>query len=246
MGKGENRVMEKTTKWLKDNILGIILSLISYIVAAVGAVLASLKHVPMYIILSLGAVFLAIAIPMTVLIINQIALWKERHKKRLSKYSEKEIEDTIREWVDTPFLTFKREEIPNVHFQFTVSSHGVPVSLIRNHKETHAIGIVTDVSLIPTDGKQEMPVTEDLWREVNGNVSIELARLGIQFEFNGKKNLTERVRLIEPVFIDDSLTRLRFLERVMFVMRAVILVQEVAKQIFREYALTSRKEGSQK
>jgi hypothetical protein len=53
-------------------------------------------------------------------IINQLHTWKDKHKKGLSNYSDKEIENIIREWVDTPFLSFKREDVPNVYFQFVV------------------------------------------------------------------------------------------------------------------------------
>lgn len=81
-------------------------------------------------------------------IMNQINIWKEWHKKKLSQRSDKEIENIVHEWVDIPDLTFKRSDVPDFYFMFTLTDkfHQV-ISVARHKTDPKYISIWTDVAI---------------------------------------------------------------------------------------------------
>ena len=60
-----------------------------------------------------------------------------------------------------------------------------------------------------------------------------MARFGIEYDFVGEPNKWETIQLIEPVILDDSMTSFYFRSRIMFVVRAIILVREIWKDALR-------------
>ncbi len=193
------------------------------------AILAWLQNISWY-LLTLG--FFA-AIVLILVGINQYSIFKERRKKRFTQYSDKEIETTIRDWVDLPTFSFQRQERPEVYFQFLITDiYKRLVTIARHKNEPYIINILTELELTPT----VQQVTKDGWEKLASRLSVEMARLGIQFKFNGETNKLDRIRLWESVSFDDSLTAYYFRERILFVIRAFVLVEEVRRDFFREIA----------
>ena len=82
-------------KWIKDNIFNVI-GILPIVGAVVVGVLAWLQHISWYLI-----AFYGITIAVIVFFgIERIDVWKERHKKKLTQLSDKEIADTLRKWFD--------------------------------------------------------------------------------------------------------------------------------------------------
>lgn len=181
-----------------------------------------------------------------IIIWNQLGIWRERTKKKLSKYSEKEIEAVIREWIDIPTLSFRRQEPEqDLYFKFLLTDNfGRHINIIRKRNQPSMILIVAEMTF--PDSRQQL--TQANWQTLADRLSLELARLGIEFIFNGVPNPLQRVRVTEPIIIDDSLTGFHFMQRVMLVIRALVLAQQIGKNTFKELGVTlptSGKEGSQ-
>src|SRR4030042_1890404 len=93
-------------KWLSI-LLNILVWLLPPGGTAVVVILAWLQRVPWYLI-----VLSAIAtIALILLGINQFALFRQRRQKPLSKRTDKEIENTIRDWLYQPRYKFQMEKM---------------------------------------------------------------------------------------------------------------------------------------
>jgi len=163
-------------------------------------------------------------------IANQVGVWKERHKKRIIGMSDTEIEKTIREWLDWPSFAVRRQDHSDAKFLFLVIDRaGRNFSVLISKQEPTVVQIVTEVDLAMKDVK----LSQENWELVASRLSVEMARLGIQFLFTGEPNKFQQIMLIEQVILDDSLTDYIFRERVMFVARALVLVKEVVNAASR-------------
>ena len=230
--------MEFIKRRLESLIDGVIVAAIIAVGVAVWSLVSKLP--PPIIFVAAMATFAAI-----IIIWNQLGIWRERTKKKLSKYSEKELETVIREWVDIPSLSFRRQEPEQTrYFKFLLTDNfNRYVTIIREKSEPSMILILSEMTF--PDDKQQL--TQANWETLADRLSLELARLGIQFTFNGIPNQLQRIRVTEPVIIDDSLTGFHFRQRVIFVIRALVLAQQVGKDTFKELGITlpvSHKEGS--
>lgn len=218
-------------RWFKDNIFNL-LGLIPLVVAAVVAFLGWLQHVSWYLI-ALGVI---IAICVVFLGINQVSLFRERHKKPFSKCSDKEIKDTIRKWVDIPEYTYRRSdvEVNGACFIFDLTdSIGRPIHITYNKNDPHRIGIWADLKLLPaTDNEYpELPkrrleeVKQAMGRHYDNlkrKLSLEMLRLGCNYSFYDELRL---IRLANHVYIDDLLNASEFINQCLFITRAMTLVQ---------------------
>jgi len=189
--------------------------------------LAWLQNMPWFLI----PLSVMLAVGLFLFAINQ---WKQiGKKKKISKLSDKEIEKMIREWVDIPGYVIERI-VPEtrVIFNFVIKDRSERnVNIIRN-TNIPAIIILAGRLKIPTLNRS---LDEAKWRKLAGKISIEMARLGIEYVFDGDPNRYEFISLIDPVFLDDSLTDFFFRQRILFVIRAMILVIEITKQYLGEF-----------
>jgi len=105
------------------------------------------------------------------------------------------------------------------------------VNVIREPKNPHIILLMGRVIMTPPPNRTLSGVE---WRKLAGKISIEMARLGIEFDFTGGPNPYEIIVLLDPVIIDDSLSNFFFRQRIFFVIRAMILVIEIYRQYLAE------------
>jgi hypothetical protein len=165
-------------------------------------------------------------------IMNQVTFWRERHKKRISQYTDKELEKVIREWVDIPTLAFIRQEPEqDLYFKFALKDeYDRFITIIRKRNEPSMILLLSEMTF--DDDKQKL--TQANWQTLADGLRLELARLGIQFIFNGDPNKLQRIRVTDAVIIDDTLTGFYLRQRIMFVIRALVLIREVGKKTYKE------------
>jgi hypothetical protein len=120
--------MWKNKGWLRDISSQIIGGVVATVLIALGlAFWAWLKALdPIFIVL----IFLAV-VAVVFVIINQADSFSKRRKRGVSKYNDKEIEDAVREWVDIPGFTFKRnmKEWANVNRPWEKSPMTPPSTL---------------------------------------------------------------------------------------------------------------------
>jgi hypothetical protein len=153
-------------------------------------------------------------------------------KRGLSKASVKTIEKKILEWVYIPGHTI--EKMPpetGVLFNIAVKDkqeRHVHISMTSDApKIIHAMG---RVKIVPPRPRLE----DDEWVKLAGKISLEMARLGIEYIFDGAPNKLEFIRLMDPIVIDDSLNSFLLRQRIMFVIRAIILVSVTTVQYFTD------------
>jgi len=165
-------------------------------------------------------------------IMNQATFWRERNKKRISQYTDKELEKVIREWVDIPTIAFIRQEPEqDLYFKFAVKDeYDRFITIIRKRNEPSMILLLSEMTF--DDDKQQL--TQANWQTLADGLRLELARLGIQFIFNGDPNKLQRIRVTDAVIIDDALTGFYLRQRIMFVIRALVLIREVGKKTYKE------------
>ncbi len=172
-----------------------------------------------------------VALAFSIFVLNQLLTLKNKVKGGLSKSSAKEIEKKILEWLYIPGRTIEKMPPENgVLFNISVKDNlerHVHISMTSDAPKTiHAVGRVKIVPLRPLDEKE--------WARLAGKISLEMARLGIEYIFDGDPNKLEFIRLMDPIVIDDSLGSFLLRQRIMFVIRAIILVAATTTQYFAD------------
>ncbi len=222
-------------KWIKSNILDLIQSA-GLVGVAVAAFIAWLQSVPWYLAL-LG---LLAAVVLILIGINQYETRKERHKKKLTQLSDKELESLVWEWLRISAWKINPQPLQvETVFAYQVQFQDILIDVVKEKSQPEMIFLVS-VFTIPSE-KEGLSETERnrLW----GQLCIEFARLGIQWNYVGTP---DTVKLTEPIILDDSITSYYFRSRIMFVVRANILAYELWKEALRlSKQSTPDKKGSQ-
>lgn len=136
----------------------------------------------------------------------------------------------VREWLDIPSLTFKRQDPESgLFFKFLITdNYHRKITIIRWRDNPSIIEIISETIMTEKNPQNVNPL---VWQKLASKLSIEMARLGIQFLFNGEHYKFNRIRLIDQIILDDSLTDFYFRQRIIFVLRALVLVNEITKEI---------------
>ncbi len=217
-------------QWIKSNILDII-QVMAVVGAAVTGIIVWLQRVPWYLVI-LGVLFMVVLILVG---INQYAAFRERHKKGLSKLSDKEIEDTIRNWLDDPGYKFQRKDINNplFHndrlFHFEVEDDwGRVISIARPRAKPTRLDLASAVTLGAEHKKKYEALNPKDKRDILHNLRAEMARFGVMFR--GMDTTLERIDIGDSVSLDDTLTEFYLKQRILFMIRATFLLNELIAQ----------------
>ena len=209
--------------------------ILPWLVPIVVGILAWLQQIPWYLIASsivITAVFIIIGI-------NQVDTWKERHKKRISKFSDKEIEDTVRGWVDIPGFTFKRLDVDEkvAYFLFMVRDNmDRQVHITRVKENPYYILLGADMSIAPTPDMQKILTVTELTK-LKGKLIMEMLRLGCGYDYKPMES-GFNMRVYNTIRIDDSLTATAFKEAGAYVTRAFTLMMGVVALTLQEIGIT--------
>lgn len=180
-------------------------------------------------------------------LINQIHIIRERHKKGLTKLSDKKLEETIQDWLDIPNLARTRKTNEETLFQFDVQApSGIPVTIKRRKVDPFFFHFGVVITWNNENKVKINALKEPFLSTLLSDIKIEMARLGIQH--SGIIHPLNEILLIDSTPIDDSLTRYDFLQHIFFVIRASSLVAALIERTLissKVSALTVDKEGSQ-
>jgi hypothetical protein len=171
--------------------------------------------------LPIWEIWLAIIFVITclVIIINQIDAWRGRHKKGLTKLSEKELENTVHQWLVNPVFSVRPMPVDNDrHFGFHVTGKSRPdIYVIRAKNEPSIIQVLSPKLMIP-------PMDQTVMDRVQNSLTIEMARLDVQFMYEGGGKIPPNISLMQPIPIVDELTVFEFRQNIVVVTRAAILI----------------------
>jgi len=201
------------------NLIANILVVVGGIVVIILAWLASLPTYQL-ILLIIGTIGLVLWV------INQIAIWRERTKKKISQLSDKEIEMTIRDWLDDPIFKFKRSVDPNYLFQYVVKDESErPITISRPKLKPTQLELATAITLSANYRGIYETLSLNEKQNIMHNLRIEMARFGIAYL--GIDTKLERGVLVDVLLLDDSLTESHLRHHVFFVIRAFSLYSEI-------------------
>lgn len=172
------------------------------------------------------------------LIVNQIAIWRERTEKKISKLSDEELRGVIRRWIDKPYFKVQTNEKDGVLFSFTIENPCQRrVEIVRYKKEPFVICL--GVNIVIADGQvsimSELP--EPKRSDVVSGLIMELARIGIAW--SGVKHPLKEFVIEDSILIDDGLTEFYLLQHIGFMDRAIVLVIEYIKMITRQFSASA-------
>jgi hypothetical protein len=213
--------IRKLLRWLFDHLDTIVILCTSGAgVAAV--VLSRLQQLPLHylLLIALGAFALVFWG------INNFRAFQNKRKKGIAELSDKEIDTTIRDWLDDPIFTFKRENKSECLFQFVVTDEqGRPITVSRTKLKPNQLSITTGINLSDEHRQKYETLSHDEKEKITHILRIEMARYGVGYK--GIKKGLERIDLGDVVMIDNALTEFYLRQRIFYVIRAFALYSEI-------------------
>jgi len=179
------------------------------------------------------------------LILNQYRQFRTGRQKKIAELNDKDMERTIRDWLDKPTFTFKREVSPDCLFRFVVTDRqGRPVTISRYKSEPSTVLLTTGITLNDEHRKKHDTLNERQKKMVSCNLRIEMERYGIGQE--GIDNELKSAVLSDPVLLDNSLNEFYLHQRIFFVTGAFALYSTVVeRELMFVDEQENRKEDSQ-
>lgn len=227
---------------LRSFVVGAITTYLPVIVGGAVILLGWLEHLPRYQLLLL----ILFTIALVFLGINQIRIFQERRKRGIAEVSDKDVDKTIRGWLDDPVFTFQRKMNPECLFQFVVSEEQGrrPVTVSRTKSKPSQLLISTSITLGVEHRKKYETLSNNEKDKIIHNLRIEMARYGIGF--SGISRGLEKVVLSDVVLLDNALTEFYLRQRIFYVSGAFVLYEEImSQQLMDVIEQESYKEGSQ-
>jgi hypothetical protein len=216
--------MQKKDVW--DIVKGVVSSILWWGIPAMIGLLAWIQKMPWFLIpLSILA-----AIGCVLFIVNQ---WRQRKEKgNISKLSDKKIELLIRDWLDLPGFSVERvpAKLP-IKFNFLfIDKHKRSINIVRDTVLPEIIQLLARFVISSNDA----PLNESVVNKIAGNIKLEIARLGVEYGFDGTPNPHNSVHFLVPVILDDSLNKFYFRQKIFLLLRAMVLTIEISIQT-KEY-----------
>jgi len=211
---------------LRDFLVAAITTYLPVILGGVVIVLGWLEDLPRYQLL----ILILFTIAMVFLGINQISVFQERRKRGIAEMSDKDVDDTIRGWLDDPVFTFQRKMNPECLFQFVVSEEQGrrPVTVSRTKAKPSQLSIGTSITLGDEHRKKYETLSNNERDKIVHNLRIEMARYGIGF--SGINRGLEKAKLSDVVLLDNALTEFYLRQRIFYVSGAFVLYEEIISQ----------------
>ena len=165
----------------------------------------------------------------------------KQHGKQ-SEYTDKKLEDTIRQWLDIPELSFRREIHEQfLYFKFSATDrYNRPITIYREKADPSNIEIATRILLTSPDENQSNTLDESDWHIMVDKLSLELVKFGTRYEFDHKLG---QIKIWLSLPIDDDLTISYFRDNVMAMIRAGNLVSLVRDSVLNELIANPQDSG---
>lgn len=212
---------------LESLIDGVILAAIIAGGVAVWSLVSKLP--PPIIFVAATATFAAI-----IIIWNQLAMWRERTKKKISGLSDKEFRETIRGWIDKPLYKYKIQSNAryDAFFSFTVENpFKRVVEIIRPKDDPFVIRLGVNLVLTDEQVSKMSALPEPKQAGIVSGLIMELARMGILW--SGVKPPLKEFVIEDIIPIDDGLTEFCLLQHIRFMDRVIIMATEYIKMMTR-------------
>lgn len=148
-----------------------------------------------------------------VLLVNQISVFREKHKKGFSKLTDVEMANTLRKWLDKRQYSQQKREANESLFYFVVTDERKRVINIQRPRTTSNVIRLTLV--VAEEAINEIP--EPARQNLRFSIGVEMARFGLLYSENPVS-----VRLDLP--IDDLITESTFLNAIDKVRQAHVLM----------------------
>jgi hypothetical protein len=119
----------------------------------------------------------------------------------------------------------------NIMFGFLLEdAHQRHIMVLREADSPTVLQLRARVTMTPSPRS----LTETEWKRMSSEIKIEMARLGIQYGFDGSPNKYDAISLSDLVILDSTFTEFYFRQRIFFVLRAMVLVMSIANKTFDE------------
>jgi hypothetical protein len=177
-------------------------------------------------------------------IINQIGIWRKRHRKKLSKLSDKELEETIYKWLAIPGFAITRQSTkePEIfHLSLSLPKNGINVDIVKSKLYSDMVFVMSRIIY------SERHLSQQELNRVRSKIDIEMARLGVEF-IPPPETVSQQAQIIVQVAIPitDELTAFEFRQTTTLIARALLLVKLVSDETLPPNVTqpTSHKGGS--
>lgn len=223
---------EKVTDFLNNRIVQLVGG--PAVLAVITWILTHLAKLPLWAIW----VTIIISVCVGLLIVNQIAIWRERTKKKISELSDEELREVIRRWIDKPFFKVQTNEKDEVLFSFTIENpYKRQIEIVRDRKNSFVIYLGVTINVPDEHVSIISELQEPRRSDVISGLIMELARIGIAW--SGVKHPLKEFVIQDSILIDDRLTEFYLLEHIWFMDRAIIIVAEYIKMITRQLSASA-------
>ena len=229
----------------RDLLIGATATYLPVIVGGAAILLAWLAHLPLYQLLLLTL----FAVALVLWCINQVRIFRERRRHGIAELSGKEVDKTIRDWLDDPSFQFQRRMNAECLFQFVVTDkQGRPITVSRPKSKPSQLALSTAITLGDEDRQKYETLSDNEEKRIIHNLRIEMARYGIGY--SGINRGLERVVLTEVVLLDNALTEFHLRQRIFYVgggfaLYSAVIGQQLMSLIMPPSEQESDKEGSQ-
>jgi hypothetical protein len=157
--------------------------------------------------------------------------------KKLSECSDEEIQDTICKWMIKHLFTVQPQINPLCFFQFVITdSDKRPVYISRQRQFPDRIVLISAGTLTDKQKANFETWEQHEKEEFIGKLRTEMLRLGANYQ--GLTIPLERMDLVDHFLLKDITGEAYFLERITFMRRAIVLIQEIVVQSFRSKGFT--------
>ena len=167
------------------------------------------------------------------LIVNQIAIWRERTKKKIGELSNEELRGTIRRWIDKPYFKVQKNEKDGLLFSFTIENqHKRQVEVFRAKEEPFTLRLGTKIVVADEHASVicELPEGERIIA-LSGLV-MELARAGIAW--SGVKHPLKEFVIEDSMPIGDGLTEFYLLQHIWLMDSTTVIALAYLNMITRK------------
>jgi hypothetical protein len=237
--------IRKVISWLFNHLESLV-ALFSIVGGGVVIAISWLSSIPLYQLVMVILFTLLGVLALVILILNQYRQFRTGRQKKIAELNDKDMERTIRDWLDKPTFIFKREVSPDCLFRFIVADRqGRPVTISRYKSEPSTVLLTTAITLNDEHRKKHDTLNERQKKMVSCNLRIEMERYGIGQE--GIDNELKRAVLSDPVLLDNSLNEVYLHQRIFFVTGAFALYSTVVeRELMFVDEQENRKEDSQR
>lgn len=144
----------------------------------------------------------------------------------------KKVEQNLRKWADEAGFSIKSDPQDYARFQFIITDDkGYTVTVFNNKKDSPLeIRIATKLVFTEKQQKEFSQKGEEWQKQFLDSINIELLKFGVGYEF--KRGPLNEINISNKIFYDKNMHKMNFLDKTMFVRRALYLIIAIFQKEF--------------